>query len=151
MLKVIENYPPILLVLSMIFLWMLTRMLGGVSYAALTPLALICFAVASILMLLAANTFRNHQTPIMPDRTANTLITSGVFKYSRNPIYLAMAVALLGFGIFLGAPLSLLIVPMFMWRVTKTHIFHEEHMLQFEFPEATKAYFTKTPRWIGPI
>lgn len=101
-----------------------------------------------ILIGLAFLEFRKHSTTIVPHKDAEALITTGVFRRSRNPIYLADLLLLAGFLLQWGAWLSLALVPVLMWVLEKRFIVPEENRLRRKFRAAFAAYERKTRRWV---
>lgn len=96
----------------------------------------------------AAISFRRQKTTIIPHQTPTVLITEGPFQYSRNPIYLADLLVLLGWGCIHGAALSFLAAPVFVLIINKRFINPEEARLAAEFGDAYSAYCAKVRRWV---
>jgi protein-S-isoprenylcysteine O-methyltransferase Ste14 len=96
----------------------------------------------------AAWGFAAGGTPIEPGRVSTELLVRGPFRVSRNPIYLGMAVSLVGWTIWLAQPLALLGVAAFVlvlrWRI----IGHEERMLTDRFGDEYLAYRSRVRRWL---
>ena len=101
-----------------------------------------------VLFALALMEFRRARTTIVPGREADRLITSGIFKRSRNPIYLADTLLLAGFILRWDAVLSLVLVPVFVWIIEKRFIEREENMLRRKFRADYARYCQKTRRWL---
>lgn len=101
-----------------------------------------------ILIVLAALEFRKHSTTIVPHQEAGSLVTTGVFRRSRNPIYLADLMLLAGFLLQWGAWLSLALVPILMWVLEKRFILPEENRLRRKFRAEFARYERKTRRWV---
>jgi protein-S-isoprenylcysteine O-methyltransferase Ste14 len=101
-----------------------------------------------LLILMAVAQMRQARTAVMPRREASALVTKGVFRRSRNPIYLGMALILLGWILWLGAPLALPLLPVFVWLVERRFIQPEEEALSRRVPAAWARYTQATRRWI---
>jgi protein-S-isoprenylcysteine O-methyltransferase Ste14 len=86
--------------------------------------------------------------PRAPHR-ATSLVTSGVFSRSRNPIYIGDAFVLVAHAAWLGQPLALLGVPI-LGAVLRPQIRAEEAALTQRFGSEYEAYVAHVPRWIGP-
>ncbi|MGV6838772.1 MAG: methyltransferase family protein, partial [Planktomarina sp.] len=99
----------------------------------------------------AAWVFHTHKTPIMPDRTPQNMITSGPYRFSRNPIYLAMLITLLGLGLIFATFMAIPVALIFAVLVTHFHIKHEETVISAKYADEATAYFARTPRWVGPF
>ncbi|MGV6813606.1 MAG: methyltransferase family protein [Phycisphaerales bacterium] len=92
--------------------------------------------------------FRKHHTTIHPGHTPTTLLTTGIYRYSRNPIYLAMAIIILGSCTATGNLVTFPIILIFVGIITSLFITHEEHTLTNEFGHAYTTYRQSTRRWI---
>ena len=84
--------------------------------------------------------------PIKPQK-ASRLVTSGLYNYSRNPMYLALLMILLGFGLFLGNAFNTLVAAGFVGYMNRFQIIPEEKILLDKFGKDYKAYITATRRW----
>lgn len=101
-----------------------------------------------LLIAFAALEFRRARTTILPNHPAGKLITSGIFKRSRNPIYLGDALILAGFILRWDAVLALVLVPIFIWTIERRFVIPEENMLRRMFRADFARYAHKTRRWL---
>ena len=101
-----------------------------------------------ILLVSANGLFTRAGTDVIPFRDVTCLVTNGVYRYSRNPMYLGMAAVLLGCAVTVGAATALPIAPVFMAIIEARFIRPEEAMLRDLFPEEFPAYCRKVRRWI---
>ena len=108
--------------------------------AILILAALILFAAASA-------EFRRRRTTIIPHLDPTTLIDGGVYRLTRNPIYLADAMILAGFALRWDA-VSLILVPVFVWLITRRFILGEEARLRATFGQQFDAYAARVRRWL---
>ena len=92
--------------------------------------------------------FKRRGTTILPFRESSALVTTGPFRISRNPIYVGMAVALLGLGVMLGTAGPFATVPIFVWVIDRYFIRREEAMLEAAFGADYREYKTRVRRWI---
>ncbi|WMC09611.1 isoprenylcysteine carboxylmethyltransferase family protein [Oceanimonas pelagia] len=102
------------------------------------------------LMLLAARALhRAHTTllPFAPER-ASRLVTSGVFAYSRNPIYLGDALLLLAFALWLQSWPALPGPVLFVAYMNRVQISAEERALHARFGKAFADYCARVRRWL---
>jgi protein-S-isoprenylcysteine O-methyltransferase Ste14 len=119
-----------------------------------TPLRMyvgLAFAQASgVLALAAAATLWHARTTINPFTPANatSLVTGGVYRLSRNPIYLSLLLLLLAYAIRLDAPAVWLAPVLFVAYVTRFQIQPEERVLQAKFGDAYRQYQARTRRWL---
>jgi protein-S-isoprenylcysteine O-methyltransferase Ste14 len=106
---------------------------------------LIAAGMAVFLMALAE--FRRHRTTVFPRETPSALIDGGIYRWSRNPIYLADALILSGFALWWDAA-SLLLVPLFMAVIRTRFIAGEETVMRARFGAAYEGYATRVRRWL---
>ncbi|MEZ5851077.1 MAG: isoprenylcysteine carboxylmethyltransferase family protein [Hyphomicrobiaceae bacterium] len=105
-------------------------------------------ATAGGLLIWSALAFWRHKTTIRPDRPASALIESGPYAWSRNPIYLADATALMGLGLALNRLSLVVMTAVFVALVARLAIRPEEQHLERRFPQAFAAYRTRVRRWL---
>lgn len=86
--------------------------------------------------------------PISPHR-ASSLVATGLYSHSRNPIYIADALALAAHAAWLGQPLALLGIPALV-AVLQPQIIAEEAALRDRFGSEYASYLARVPRWVGP-
>lgn len=101
-----------------------------------------------VLMLLAFAEFRRHRTTVIPHNTPDALIQSGIFKRSRNPIYLGDALILAGLILRFDAVLSLPLIPIFVWVIEKRFVIPEENRMRRKFRADFARYEQKVRRWL---
>ncbi|WP_050928056.1 methyltransferase family protein [Aestuariivita boseongensis] len=101
-----------------------------------------------LLMLLALMEFRRHKTTAVPHHTPSTLIQSGIFRRTRNPIYLGDALILAGLILRWDAVLALPLVPIFIWVIEKRFIIPEEDRMRRTFRADFARYASKVRRWV---
>ncbi len=101
-----------------------------------------------VLMALALMELRRHRTTPIPHLEAERLVTSGIYKRSRNPIYLGDALILAGLILRWDAVLSLPLVPVFVWVIERRFIVPEEDRLRRKFRMNFAQYCHKTRRWV---
>ncbi len=142
------DYPPVWLAGFLGLAWMQDRLLpvGGPGPLVWPGTAL---AVAGAgLMVWAAVQFPRSRTTIVPHETPRALITTGPYRLSRNPIYLADAMVLAGLILRWGAWPSLILVPLFVAVITRRFIEPEEARLRAGFGPAWQDWAGRVRRWI---
>ncbi|MDF4222016.1 isoprenylcysteine carboxylmethyltransferase family protein [Maribacter huludaoensis] len=109
----------------------------------------ILVGVGVIIALFALFQFRKSKTTIDPTKPekASELVVDGIFKYSRNPMYLAMLLILLALGVFLGNAFNTLVAAGFVSYMNKFQIVPEERILLNKFGRSYKDYCILTRRW----
>jgi protein-S-isoprenylcysteine O-methyltransferase Ste14 len=100
------------------------------------------------LNLIADNAFRKASTTVKPLEESSTLVTNGVFRFSRNPMYLGFMLILLGIAIILGSLTPFAIVPVFTILMDQVFIHVEESMMQVKFGQDWLQYKANVRRWI---
>ena len=105
---------------------------------------------SAVLMLLAAWALHRHRTTINPMRpeSAQHLVSTGVYARSRNPIYVADALLLLGWWLWLGVASAGLGLLGFVWWIDRVQIRSEEAALSVRFGDAYAAYCQRVRRWV---
>ena len=111
--------------------------LGGVAVAA--GLGLMAAAVFALL---------RHRTTVIPRERPTAMVTSGVFGWTRNPIYLGDALVLAGCGLIWDSVLAVLMVPVFGTLITRRFILGEEAGLRAAYGAGFDAYEKRVRRWI---
>ena len=99
---------------------------------------------------LAALEFLRRRASITPwsIHTTSALVTTGLNRLSRNPMYLGLAIWLAGAGLWLGNLLALPIIAGFIILMSATQIAAEEAMLEAKFGQAYLDYKARVRRWI---
>ena len=113
-------------------------------------LSLLPFGAALAIMLSAVRRFRRHQTtvnPFTPDQSSR-LVQDGVFRYSRNPMYLGMALLLAAWAWWLAQSCAVLGVALFVVYIQTFQIAPEERALAVLFGDEYRAYCRRTRRWL---
>lgn len=125
---------------------------GAVSLAPLGAvgalLGWVLIALGAGLMLWAAQRFWRHRTPIEPRHTPNALITDGPFRYTRNPIYRGMVMAVAGWALICGEASALAIVAAFAWLLIQRFARPEQAVLEAHFGDAYREWATRVRRLI---
>ena len=98
--------------------------------------AVICFQMART----TVNPFKPHATV--------SLVNVGIYKYSRNPMYLGLLFVLCAWAIWLGEIVNFVAIPIYVWYVTRFQIKPEERMLTQLFPDAFGIYKSQVRRWL---
>lgn len=94
--------------------------------------------------------FKKAQTTPNPQalEKVSSLVTSGIYRYSRNPMYLGLALVLLGWAFYLSHYLAFMILPVFIIYMTRFQIEPEERAMTRLFGKAYQSYKAKVRRWI---
>jgi protein-S-isoprenylcysteine O-methyltransferase Ste14 len=111
-------------------------------------IGLLIAAGGALLVAYAFVTFARGKTNIMPNRAAGTLLTSGAFRISRNPIYTGEVLGVFGVGIALGAPGMMIAALLLAFALLQLGILREEAHLEARFGDEWRAYRSKVRRWL---
>ncbi|MEM6577830.1 MAG: isoprenylcysteine carboxylmethyltransferase family protein [Pseudomonadota bacterium] len=144
------DLPPVWLAATLVLIWLQARFFSfGPGFGAWAAGAgSLLVAVGVIFIAAALWEMRRHRTTPVPHRVPSALVTSGVFAWSRNPIYLGDALILTGLILRWDATLSLILVPVFIKLIGTRFILPEEARCQVAFGEAFRSYMSRTRRWI---
>lgn len=145
--------PPIVMVLAATLMWgvdrwvPLTRWINSPwnRFGGLVAAVGVAIAVAALARFRDAGTTVD---PMNPSK-ASQLVTGGVFRISRNPMYLGLTLLLVGWAIWLGSASPWLIPPLFVTLITAVQIIPEERALRQRFGEQYVSYQRSVARWIG--
>ena len=145
------DMPPVWLFAALVLAWIQAHFLSmGLSFGTGPAdfLGGLLVGGGIVMIALAVVEFRRARTTIIPGREADKMITSGIFKRSRNPVYLGDALILAGFIIRWDAVLALVLVPCFLWIIERRFVIPEENMLRRKFRADFARYAQKTRRWL---
>ncbi|NOE25331.1 isoprenylcysteine carboxylmethyltransferase family protein [Ruegeria sp. HKCCD6157] len=145
------DVPPVWLIAFAALAWLQAKYLKlGLSLeGGLTDLLSGVLIGGGILMaVLAVVEFRRHKTTVIPHETPSSMVQSGIYKRSRNPIYVGDVLILAGLILRFDAVLSLVVVPVFVSVLERRFILPEEDRLRRTFRADFARYERKTRRWI---
>lgn len=139
-------FPPHLMILAAIAMHILGRIETGQSFAHFYGLPLCAFAVWMAFR--EKNRFIASGTTFFPGERSEKLVTGGAYKYTRNPMYLAMVLLLVGLWPLTGGWTPVIPNIMFIALIQHYFIRREERMLTEAFGEEYLAYKASVRRWI---
>jgi protein-S-isoprenylcysteine O-methyltransferase Ste14 len=153
-MQVLElKVPPV--ALSMVFaivMWAASAVFSAASLP-LPRASIVAFAFALIgggTAVAGVSAFRRHHTtvnPMKPEETAS-IVTAGIYRFTRNPMYLGFAFVLVGWAMYLENLAALLLVPAFVAYMTRFQIKPEERALLAKFGPSFADYMAMVRRWI---
>ena len=144
--------PALLVVIFVAFMWLLDWLLpmfkqnwAWHEWAArgVFMIALVCIISGIISFKLARTTVN----PTQPEK-ATAVVSTGIYRFSRNPMYLGFVLLLLAFVVKLANPITLLLVPVFIVYMNRFQILPEERALSELFGETYQHYLQQVRRWI---
>ncbi|MEM6864011.1 MAG: isoprenylcysteine carboxylmethyltransferase family protein [Bacteroidota bacterium] len=147
----IKIIPPLVMLLFGGVMYLVTRILpfGQFDFFGRKELAAFLLGLAILMIFLALVQFKRIKTTTNPIDLTKTsaLVVQGIFKYSRNPMYLAMLLVLLAFGLRLGNAFNILVASGFVYYMNHFQIKFEEQALEKQFGKQYRVYKKNTRRW----
>lgn len=133
-------------------MWGLARLVPGAGFAFPGQLlaASVVLLVAGLVGMAGVRAFAQAETTFNPLRPHNAtrLVAHGIYRRSRNPMYLALLLALSAWGILLGNGVALLVLPVFVISMNRLQILPEERALATVFGDEFLAYTRQVRRWL---
>lgn len=107
-------------------------------------------AVGAVISALGVISFRRAGTTVNPLKpgTASSLVVSGIYRWTRNPMYLGFLLSLTGWAVFLSNIMAFIILPVFVLYLNHLQIRPEERALASVFGNEFTAYQSKVRRWL---
>lgn len=152
--NVLENRvpPPLVLLICMLAVWVGHRRFAGIrgEFWETGAWGIPYFLFGLAVIILGVVQFRAQRTTVNPldPRQASSLVAKGIFAYTRNPMYLGMALILLGQNISLGWPPGFLLLIVFVLYIQFFQIHPEERAMRELFGEAFDRYCKEVRRWL---
>lgn len=145
--------PPILQVLFCgVLSWGASHLMPSMTFDGSWRLgvAAASLAVGAVILVVSLAAFVRARTTVNPlaPEEAETLVTDGLYRFSRNPMYLSMAFVLTAEAFLIGNFVAFIGPLLFIRVMTETQIKPEERALQSKFDVAFEAYCRRTRRWI---
>ena len=113
-------------------------------------ISLFLLILGLIIFISAVRSFREQKTTVNPlkPKQASSLVTSGIFSFSRNPMYLGMLIILLSISFKFNLLGGIIISLLFFIFITKFQIYPEEEAMNELFGDKFTQYSNTTRRWI---
>ena len=144
--------PPVQGLIVLGLMWGAARIAPGLSvdFAGQTVLAAIFAVAGGVIEIISLATFFRAKTTVNPlkPENANTLVVSGLYKISRNPMYLGLLLFLVGGAIWFGNLVALAGPVLYFIYITWSQIKPEERILREKFGAEYDAYCAQVRRWI---
>lgn len=145
--------PPPVLALGLAFLMWLTSLLFEplpVPFGIRLVAALALVAIGQSISISGILLFRRAKTTVNPFKPGATssLVTNGVYRFTRNPMYIGLLLTLLGWAAFLSSPPALVYLAVFVLYMKRFQIEPEERVLSSLFGDDYAAYQTRVRRWL---
>ncbi len=142
--------PPIVTLFFGLCIYLSRSYFPEFSNSVLNLLSIISFVVGIFVFAAAVSSFKKQKTTVNPIsiENASSLVVSGIFKYSRNPMYLGMSIVLLGLTFKFNVIGGLLLTGIFMLFITIFQIKPEEVAMEKLFDQEWKDYTKNVRRWL---
>ncbi|HHL45813.1 MAG TPA: isoprenylcysteine carboxylmethyltransferase family protein [Gammaproteobacteria bacterium] len=144
--------PPVVALISAAIMWAVAEFsapaLPVLEVPGLLPLVVLVVGLAveisAVVLFLGADTTVN---PMNPGNTVQ-LVNRGIYRFSRNPMYLGVLLVLSSWALWLGNAVNLAVLLLFICYITRFQIIPEERVLAELFPDEFDAYRIQVRRWI---
>lgn len=144
--------PPVIALLVAVSMWLARSYapsLGlGIPWRPAFAVGLILIGIA--LALAGVLELRKAKTTVNPTKpeTTSAVVATGIYRFTRNPMYLGMLLVLVGWAVFLANAISFALVPMFVLYMNWFQIGPEERVLSDHFGDEYAAYLHSVRRWL---
>lgn len=144
--------PPAVVLVIVVLMWLLSRMAPALNFefaagsliGSVLALIGIATAVAGVVTFARAKTTVNPTTP----QAASSLVSGGIYRVTRNPMYLGLLLILTAWALYLSNVLTFLLLPVYLLYITRFQIVPEERALTARFGRDFAAYQSRVRRWI---
>jgi len=146
----VKIHPPILLLLHILAAFLLNRLLP-LPFAFPGILVWVGYGLILVGLGLASSAVRElikADTTLDPHGSATEIVTTGPYRFSRNPIYLGFVCLLIGFPFVFRSYWGLVLSPVFFALINRLVIQHEEAYLGKKFAEVYTRYKSRVKRWL---
>jgi protein-S-isoprenylcysteine O-methyltransferase Ste14 len=142
--------PPIVTLIFAALIYFSSEWSPSIVFRGQNLISLFLMTVGLIVLLIAISAFIKLKTTINPLRpeAATSLITTGIFRLSRNPMYLGMLLLIISLWIKTGAVLGFILVAGFIAYLNYFQIFPEEQVMKRLFSDKYKTYCQQVRRWL---
>jgi len=144
--------PPVLALCLALLMWFTSLLVPSVvvPFGVRLGVALALVVIGQSISISGIVSFRRAKTTINPVKpsAASSLVTSGVYRVTRNPMYLGLLVTLVAWAVFLSNLVALLAAPLFVLYINRFQINPEERVLSSLFGAEYAVYKEKVRKWL---
>jgi protein-S-isoprenylcysteine O-methyltransferase Ste14 len=144
--------PPVVALLVAVSMWFAGRYAPSldlvIPWRPAFAMSLVILGIA--LSLSGVLAFRRAKTTVNPTKpeTTSTVVATGIYRFTRNPMYLGMLLVLVGWAVFLANTISFLLLPVFVLYMNRFQIGPEERVLSEHFGNEYATYMQTVRRWL---
>ena len=148
--KKLKIPPPILVIILITSIYFSSDKLNLIFIPYRTLFSIVILSIGILVIINPVVKFIKSKTTVNPVEFKNVekLVTSGIYKYSRNPMYLGMIMIIISTTVYYLNFYSLLTPFIFYFWINRFQIKREEVFLEEKFGQEYLSYKTKTRRWI---
>jgi protein-S-isoprenylcysteine O-methyltransferase Ste14 len=143
--------PPVIFLICLGLIWEVNRwtFIEGLKFNLGTGIILFILMIGAVIGVLGVLEFKRSSTPTNPHKPENatSLVTSGVYTFSRNPMYTGLLIVLSAAAFKWGSLAGFLVLPLFVSYMTQFQIKPEEAALEQKFGEVYTEYKEHVRRW----
>ena len=142
--------PPIIAIAFIVILYISSLWMDRFIFEGQSIFSLFIFILGLGCVLSASTQFRRINTTVNPlhPESASYLVVDGIFKFTRNPMYVGLCAVILAFGIYVGTWFVFILLPLFVVSINYLQIVPEEIALQKLFGDEYVSYCNSVRRWI---
>jgi len=143
-------HPPVVALMFIVIAYFLGRF-APLPFSAPAVLRYFGLALSFVGFLLGIGAFiefRKAHTTLDPHGSAKQLVTSGIYRFTRNPIYLGFLLMVVGLPLNSGLYWGIVLAPFYMMTMTRLVIDHEEIYLEKKFRNQYPGYKSRVRRWL---
>jgi protein-S-isoprenylcysteine O-methyltransferase Ste14 len=142
--------PPLVALFLAILMWLTPALAIAVPLGLRLGVALALLCLGLTISVSGVVAFRRARTTVNPIKasSASALVSSGVYRFTRNPMYLGLSLALFAWAVLLSNPLALLLLPFYVLYINRFQIIPEERVLASLFGTEYSAYKERVRRWL---
>ena len=142
--------PPIIALISIVLNYLSTYLTKPIKFPHIEIIGGIILLLGIATAVLAILLFKKNKTtvnPMKPEDTT-TLVTTGIFSITRNPMYLGLFFVIFSTVLFFGSWFGIIILMFFVWYITKFQIMPEEEAMEKLFGNQYDEYKQNVRRWL---
>jgi protein-S-isoprenylcysteine O-methyltransferase Ste14 len=143
-------HPPVVALMFIVVAYFLGRF-APLPFSAPISLRYIGLALTFVGFLLGVGAFlefRKARTTLDPHGSSKQIVTSGIYRFTRNPIYLGFLLMVIGLPLNSGLYWGLVMVPFYILVMNRLVIKHEEAYLEKKFGKTYTSYTSRVRRWL---